>query len=369
MSSLPSLHSDPRRHIAAFERAVLDDASTTCADIMPHGLMAEVASDVVWSQLPGNSFIEAGLPTIRQRTDPTQPTAPPDTASSGVWSAYTTQSKMYTAYKSASQALNRRLKDSLPLVDVNQLSHPVLGLSQVTSLHIMNHLRDRYGTLRAADYPAINMSLETRLLPEEDYLELASQHRLLHVQLADNNQAVSELRKVDYLINAIKHVVPLLRAYELYVQHEPAPHRQSFAALVTHLETHVPNFLTTSADMGYAAHVNAILPPSQALSDYLASPAFAAIVSAAAAAVVTAAPVTGTKRSTSKRGHRAPPPVIPPSTSTSTPRAYCYAHGYDGHTGRNCNRMANPLYAADYTEAHRMATSHDSVLRGSTFRL
>ena len=59
------------------------------------------------------------------------------------------------------------------------------------------------------------MSLETRLLPEEDYLELASRHRLLHVQLADNNQAVSELRKVDYLINAIKHVVPLSRAYAL----------------------------------------------------------------------------------------------------------------------------------------------------------
>jgi hypothetical protein len=369
MSALPSLHSEPRRHIAAYERVVLDDASTTCADIIPHGLMGEVASDTVWSQLLGNSVITAGVTTIQPRIVPERPAIPADTASSGVWSSYTTQIKMFTVYKAASQALNRRLKDSLPLVDVNQLSHPVLGLSQVTSLQIMTHLRDRYGTLRAVDYAAINTTLETRLQPQEDYLELASRHRLLHVQLADNNQGISELRKVDYFVNAVKHVLPIHRAYELYVQHEPAPHRQSFAALITHLETHVPNFVTTSADMGYAAHANTVSTPVQVITDYLASPAFAAIVSAAATSAVTTAPASGPRRPNNRRGQRSQPPAHPTQALPPMQRTYCYAHGYDGHTGRSCNRMANPAYAADYTEAHRSATSHTSVARGSTFRL
>ena len=48
----------------------------------------------------------------------------------------------------------------------------------------MNHVRSRYGTLRAADYAAIDVTLEERHQPQDDYLELASYRRILHAQLS-----------------------------------------------------------------------------------------------------------------------------------------------------------------------------------------
>ena len=368
MATVPSLSDNPHQQFPAYQRAIYDAASNVCLAVNPHGLMWQVASDTVWAGLAGNTTDVNGVPTVAARPDPQRPVAPPEAGTHGQWNSYTHRHKDYVLYIDETAKLTKIIKDSLPDVDRNALNDPLFGLAQRSALQIMNHLRDQYGVLRATDYIALNETLRVRMDPSGDVVATAATHTLIHAQLAAVGQPSSELLKITTLVQSFSHIQYLQRTYETYVQTVPQPHLQTYRALVAYMALHSPNLKPTAADLGYTAASATSLTTPLTLSEYMASPAFAAIVTAAAAAVNTA-PNNRSRGGRDRRKPRQPTPTTTVPTHAPTNRVYCYVHGYDWHHGTACKRMADPRFTSDYSDAHRTAVSHTSMPRGSMDKL
>ena len=191
----------------------------------------------------------------------------------------------------------------------NFLSHPVLGLVNFTTLELMDHLRMQYGTFRATDFANLTLQLQQKMPAGSDFADVASKQRLIFAQFATNAQPLSELHQCQFLSAAISPYPHLVKARDLYYQHQPEPALQTFANLTAYITLHSPNLLVTSADFGFSAQA------------------------------------TATKPSSSTK-----------SRNTDTPRNYCYVHGYDGHSSSQCRKMANDI--ATYSITARSAKDH-----------
>jgi hypothetical protein len=315
-----SLEEQPRQFFAEFERQVYDDAGSSCLDIFPHGLLSFVVSTSIWNNFPDNNIIVDGVPTIRARNSLLPPLQPADNAVAGLWKAFEARSKAYDKFESALALLLRRIKLTLPSSDRNFLSHPVLGLVNFTTLELMDHLRMQYGTFRATDFANLTLQLQQKMPAGSDFNDVASKQRLIFAQFATNAQPLSELQQCQFLSAAISPYPHLVKARDLYYQHQPEPALQTFANLTAYVTLHSPNLLVTSADFGFSAQA------------------------------------TATKPSSSTK-----------SRNTDTPRNYCYVHGYDGHSSSQCRKMANDI--ATYSITARSAKDHTALSGGSTTRM
>ena len=355
----PSLDENPRLHFASFERHVYDDAGSTCTDLFPHGLLFLVVSDQTWAALPNNSTTADGITTINPRPTFLAPIQPPDNATTGVWKAFETRRKLFDTFSAASLLLLRRIKLTLPPADVNLLSHPILGLVNFSALSLMEHLRQQYGTFQATDFALLFHQLEEKVTSATDFSTVAARFRLVFEQFSAHNQPISELQQCSYLSNAIEHVPHLVKTQDTYFQRFPDPTNRRFLQLVNHITLHAPNFVQTSADLGYVA--SAIIPATpDPITTFLASAQFATIVATAAAAAVVKLPPVASRAS-----HKSA--LRPRLTSPSSPRLYCFLHGYDWHSGIDCKKMAKD--PASYPQGAQHATSHSSVVGGNTTKL
>ena len=77
----------------------------------------------------------------------------------------------------------------------------------------------------------------------------------------------------------------LVKAQDTYFQIFPDPSAWTFADLVANITLHAPNNVSTSADYGYTAAVEALPPMTHdSIQIFLLSPQFATIVANAATA-------------------------------------------------------------------------------------
>ena len=344
-----ALDVNPRQRFAEFERKVYDDAGSSCIDIFPHGLLALVVSDAVWATLPNNTIIDDNVSiTIPRNTYPS-PVQPPDNATAGVWKTFETRRKLFDAYNAASLLILRRLKLSLPTADIALLSHPILGLANTSSLEIMNHLRQQYGTFRATDFATLYLELEEKMTSTSTFVDFASRFRFIFAQFEVNNQAISQLQQCLYLSRAIASHSDLVKAQDTYFQLFPDPRARTFADLVAHITLHAPNYVSTSADYGYTAAAETLPPLThQSLQSFFLSPQFATIVANAATA----------SHPTSRNA---------PSRTKPSPRRYCFLHGYDWHHSHECRNMAKD--PTTYSNIQRSAKSHTSCPGGSVIKM
>jgi hypothetical protein len=158
-----SLDEQQRQFFSEFERQDYDDAGSSCLDIFPHGLLSFVLSTSIWNSFPDNTIIVDGVPTIRLRNSILPPIQPADNAVAGIWKAFEARSKAYDKFETALALLLRRIKLTLPLSDRNFLSHPVLGLVNFTTLQLMDHLRQQYGTFRATHFAHLTLQLKQKM--------------------------------------------------------------------------------------------------------------------------------------------------------------------------------------------------------------
>ena len=61
-----------------------------------------------------------------------------------------------------------------------------MGLVAVTSLQILQHLRDRYGIFLASDYASFRRTL-AEVIGTRAFSKVAAEHRLIHVQFSEAN--------------------------------------------------------------------------------------------------------------------------------------------------------------------------------------
>jgi hypothetical protein len=347
-----SLADNPRRHFAEFERQVYDTAGSSCTDLFPHGLLSLVVSDTIWAQLPNNTTLVDDVPIVSARNSFPPPIQPADNATTGVWKSFETRRKQFDLYHAAAQLLLQRLKLTLPTADIAILSHPILGLASSTSLEIMNHLRQTYGTFRATDFSQLYLDLDEHMAPTATFADFSSRFKFIFAQFETNGQPISQLQQCTYLTRAIRSHPHLVKAQDFYFQQFPDPSTRTFSALVAHITLHAPNFAVTSADFGYAAPV--IATPTDTLQAFLKSQQFSTILASAIAS-----------KSSGHQRRRDSTPTHPPSSSDS--RKYCFLHGYDWHDSRQCRNMAKDLVT--YSEAMRTSRSHTSPPGGSTTKL
>ena len=342
-----ALDDQPRLHFAEFERQVFDDAGSTCTDIFQHGLLFLVVSDAIWASLPNNSVTVEGITTIRQRPVHAVPIQPQDNATTGIWKAFETRRKIFDIYNVASLLLLRRIKLSLPAADTALLSHPVLGLVNLTALEIMNHLRLQYGVFRVTDFNILYLKLEETMGCKSQFADFASRFRLIFAQFASNNQPISELQQCNFLCRSIASHADLVKAQDSFFNLFPDPNLRTFAALVAHITIHAPNFSRTTSDLGYTATAIAGTD-NDSIQSFLKSPQFVAALASAAAA--------NSRPNSSPRHQRSEKP----------PRKYCFLHGYDWHQSKDCRIMAKDI--ATYNSAARAATTHELPTGGSKIR-
>ena len=321
----PTFDDFPRIKFASFERAVYDDAGSSCRDLFTHGLLFLVVSDRTWATLPNNTTVTDNITTTLPRPTFQPPIQPPDNATTGVWKTFETRRKLFDTYSAAALLLLRRIKLTLPAADNNLLSHPVLGLVNFSAFALMEHLRMTYGNFQATDFQQLYLHLEQKISTTTDFPTLAANFRLIFEQFSAHNQPLSELQKCTYLANAISGFPHLVKAFDTYSNLHPLPEDRQFLELATHITIHAPNFAPTTADHGYVASA-AGDKLSSTFEDFLRSPQLATLIATAAAAVKTPP-------------NRSKQPRVKNSAPT-THRTYCYLHGYNWHSSADCKNMA-----------------------------
>ena len=153
----------------------------------------------------------------------------------------------------ASLLLLRRIKHSLPAADTALLSHPVLGLVNLTALEIMNHFPLQYGVFGVTDFNILYLKLEETMGCKYQFADFASRFRLIFAQFASNNQSISELQQCNILCRSIASHVDLVKAQDSFFNLFPDPNLRTFAALVAHITIHTLNFSQPKSDLGYTA--------------------------------------------------------------------------------------------------------------------
>lgn len=296
------------------------------------------------------------------------PLSPADNANA--WRLFDYRTKEFDKVANGVLLLTRRLKESLPTANGNELSDPILGMGQLTSLAIMAHIRTQYGTLTSEDYKHLYIQLNQKLDSATSFSGFAADQRFIFQHLAAQGQPVPELQKCDFLRTlrtGTAHLLPIHNAIDLYLTDHPLIATQTFASLVAHTSLHALNFTQVTADMGYTAAAIQLATPSQPVShDLLYHPSFITALATAVAAAAAKTPVSRFPRSRKAcRGERPPAPSLP----LSPVRPYCYVHGYDGHSSADCYKMRYGLAAKDFTDAARLVTTHTFVSGGSVTRL
>ena len=112
----------------------------------------------------------------------TPPLPPADNANA--WRLFDYRAKEFDKVANGVLLLTRRLKESLPTADRNELSDPILGMGQLTSLAIMAHIRTQYGTLTSEDYKHLYIQLNQKLDSAASFSGFAAGQRKIFQQLA-----------------------------------------------------------------------------------------------------------------------------------------------------------------------------------------
>ena len=328
----------------AFLRAINTAFGSRCQEHLGiNGLLGFCVSDAQWATLPGvteadpiniGNFIIAERPTITF-------TPPPELgAVAAILKQYEISFRRNAAISEGLRILKNSIITSLPEADKDELSDPSFGLVSISCQHIMDHLRERYGTFLASDFEAFRSDLETKI-GTRTFPELAAHHRLIHVQFQSANQGLPEIDKCRYLRAAIGNHISFTTAITSYLTAHPLIAQQTFLGIVNHITEQAPNFAPVPIDLGYAASVSAPAPTS---TTYFESAAFAAYLDKRITAALPRRPQAS-------------------SSADTHPRAYCFKHGYNSHSSVKCRFMASK---PEYTAAMKTASSYTDVINGST---
>ena len=257
---IPDIKVNTRQYMQAFLRAINTAFGGRCQEHLGiNELLGFCVSDAQWATLPGfteadpiniGDFIIAERPTIIF-------TPPPELGVvATILKQYEISFRENVAISEGFRILKNSIITSLLEADKDELSDPFFGLISISCQHIMDHLRERYGTYLASDFEAFRSDLETKI-GTRTFPELAAHHRLTHVQFQSANQGLPEVDKCRYLRAAIGNRISFTMAITSYLTAHPVIAQQTFSGMVNHITEQALNFAPVPIDLGYAASVSA----------------------------------------------------------------------------------------------------------------
>ena len=345
VSAIPhsiNLLTDPFDNIHGFAAAVTDAYARTLCKYDANGLLFVHANEQEWRDAPGN--VVAGVIAARPVFD--LPADPPLNAAAAIVAQINGQRTRCQDIAEAVEGLRQRTLASIGKTNIKLMSDPVHGMRNFTDRQIVDRMILKYGTITAATIARYKAFLVTTILPTQDFDVFAAEHREMHARLARGNQGISEFDKCLFLERATSVRNDVSEAIRNFKVEHPRVDQHVFDAMVEHVIEQAPNFAPTTSGAGYAG---AMITPStvQQLIDDALAKAFAAAASGP------------TAHGKHPQAHRKPP------LGTGY-RHYCFFHGYsNSHAGAGCKVMINAP-AGKYSAAQIAATSHTSVVNGST---
>jgi hypothetical protein len=341
---VPNLKGDARLDWHKFNDNLLTIARQTVrAQTGGTGLLGYLLPNAMWITFPANIRADGTIIPVFDVITPIE--VPPNNANNAVVKFWEKSVLDREAILAAREEFTHKLINSLPSADISVLSDARWGMLNVTAAQIYAHIQPKYSVLNATDFDSIYMKLNLPKSATEDFEALSDRHRALHAICATAAQPISELEKCRYYKAALSTNPAGSSATHHYTQLTPLLANQTFADLVTHVELHAPNFITTAASLGYAS---AAAVSSTAVAKSSAPSSEAAL----------AAQIAQLQRELSTL-HRNPNGGQRPNQSHGAqrqqqqPRSYCFFHGYGHHPGSKCKTMLanSTLYGPDRLNA------------------
>lgn len=369
-SFLPAFNADPYANFRVFQRTCVAAYRGSLSRQDPLGGLFVILDDAAWAAQPGNTAADGAI-----RARPAMSAGDILLPIPGALAAGATHVEQHNAKATGDLAiadnadllaLHARLVASLPTATVETLADPLTGMANVSHRVIYAHCLQIYGVVTADQLKVFDRLLLLPMGAGETYETVIARHSRTHAELTAARQSLPEYVQVDHLVNALVHVPYLHDVIKTYWTARPAAAQQSFASLCAHLRLHAPNFQSQVSSLGYGSSLAA-----QVLAVPSAEDAFFARLQQTLLpnAVAASSRVDSTSRIIRPVKPRARNLPVSPSTSGLSvqpnrigPPAYCWAHGYTGHSGQNCRHMTT---SQGYTTAHRAATS-PIVIDGTT---
>ena len=288
MATFPvTLLDNPREQFRLFNRAAVAAYGTECPTIYTHGLLGFIVRDPQWAQLPGNLVPKDDValpPALLPRPVVVIPPTPATTASSLTIKVCERTLADNLLTTDNSRRLKALLIASISPVDLVALHDPLFGLLNVPALAIITHVTMLQRTRNQTDFAHLRGQLLAPMDFRESIQEFIGSHQLIHDQFAKSHQPLSELDKCYHFREAVKTQTHIQHAIESYLVATRLVSEQTFLTLTTHVVEQAPNFMPTTASMGYSAYTaKEQLHPTT--DSFLASPAFAALITSAIKAV------------------------------------------------------------------------------------
>ena len=218
------------------------------------------------------------------------------------------------------------------------------GHLDVESHTIYHYVINTYGIMDRDDVLYFEAELERWDL-EKPFMANVTRMRNAFAQLATLNMLNSEVERIAALVKATRHVPSISGIIHQYMILNPAMATQTFANLAAYIQLQLP-FATAliranAAAANSAAHdvTLANLTAELAASRAETTAALAAAALAGAAKVPANAPGAGKakfKRYVEPKGK----PSAADKAKWTPGRTYCWAHGFQGHTGSVCTTLA-----------------------------
>jgi len=359
----PNLKVTPRLVYRLFRASVIAELSESCSEIIDqYGLLFFMLSDDQWAALPGITTLDGGNDVIAPGYDIIAPLVQPANNNALALELYKNQRDERKVVKKAIKDVTRKFVNSLPADDISILSdrEGMFGMMNVTLQQLFAHTEQKYATLNQADFDHIFEELQKPKSPSQDYTALAEKHRGLHLLLAAAHQVSTEYSKTKYFMQALKEDPAGIYATEIYVRAYPAIPDRTFDDLVDITIVHAPNYVATTASLGYN---NAMMASHTASANAAAIPTDEA--SLAALISLHQKNLSAMRRKNGNASTAGPRNQRSQQTPTTTAPKYCHKHGYQhSHLGSACLVMLNN--PQQFTAQHLTATDPSMPPGGNT---
>ena len=214
------------------------------------------------------------------------------------------------------------------------------GHLDVESHTIYHYVINTYGIMDRDDVLHFEAELGRWDL-EKPFMGNVTRMRNAFAQLATLNMLNSEVERIGALVQATRHVPSISGIINQYMILHPAMATQTFATLTAYIQLQLP-FATALIRANAAAANSAAQSVTVAnlTAELAASRAETAAALAAAAKIPANAPGAG-KAKFKKYVEPQGKPSAADKAKWTPGRTYCWAHGFQGHTGSVCSTLAS----------------------------
>jgi hypothetical protein len=185
---------------------------------------------------------------------PTEPAAPPATASALTIEKWKQELLNFKSYRRGIKTLLGTILSTVGSTRLTALRNLPGGIVELTVQGLLTYLREDCGTPTEASIISIMSDIDSTITSELSFHAEATTKNQLFTFLSDAGQGLSEAQKLHILDKSVSHLGSIVQALAHYRQTVTVLSNRSYGAAIAHIMLHKDSFAQTVADAGYAGH-------------------------------------------------------------------------------------------------------------------